>query len=336
MRSPTRAAILAACMIAGQALAAQPEGNKRMSASLVQERREMLLAQCRAPRPRATEEETGYLPIHVTPWGDHGPVVLVVHGGVQGGLGGGPSTFSGQRGLADRGWRLAVVDRPGFGQSPSRGVDDMEADSAWIADMLGDGAFLIGHSWGGAEALLAAARRPQAVRGLILIEPALQSLLMGDPRVGKDPALLASAQQFGGILLSANTPADYALGFARSLGAVGAEHAPNTAVAALEHDARLAHGYGCALLQARMAPPPTLREAATSLSAAHVRVLVITGGWSPFFDGVGQLAAELTGGRHVIVPSANHFVQLTNAERFNAEADTFMREIEAADELKGR
>ena len=307
-----------------------------MSASLVQERREMLLAQCPASRPRATEEEAGKLPIHVTHWGDHGPAVLVVHGGVQGGLGGGPSTFSGQRGLADRGWRLAVVDRPGFGQSPSRGVDDMEADSIWISDMLGDGAFLVGHSWGGAEALLAAGRRPQAVRGLILIEPALQSLLMGDPRVGKDPALLASAQQFGGILLSAKTPADYALGFARSLGAVGTEHASNTAVGALEHDARLAHDYGCALLQARMASPPALRQAATSLAAAHVKVLVITGGWSPFFDGVGQLAAELTGGRHVIVPSANHFVQLTNAEGFNAEADAFMREIEAADEPKGR
>ncbi len=298
-----------------------------MSASPIQEQRERLLAQCAAPGP--TPAEAGSLPIHITRWGDSGPAVLVVHGGVQGGLGGGPSTFSGQQDLASKGWRLQVVDRPGFGQSPSRGVDDMEADAAWIADMLGEGAFLIGHSWGGAEALLAAGRRPHAVRGLILIEPALQGLLMGDSRVGSDPALLASAQQFGGILMSAKTPRDYALRFARSLGAVATGDASNTAVAALESNEGLAGAYGCALLRARMASPEALRAASAALRAAHVPVLVVTGGWSPFFDGVGQLAAELTGGRHAIVPSANHFVQLTNAQAFNAMADAFMRETGA-------
>lgn len=300
-----------------------------MSASLIQEQRERLLARCPAPPP--TPAGAVDLPIHVSRWGEHGPTVLVVHGGVQGGLGGGPGTFSGQRELASKGWRLSVVDRPGFGESPSRGVDDMEADAVWIADMLGDGAFLIGHSWGGAEALLAAARRPHAVRGLILIEPALQALLMGDPRIANNPALLASAQHFGGILMSAQTPRDYALGFARSLGAVeGTGHASNTALAALERDEALASGYGCALLRARMASPQALRQAAAILQAAHVPVLVITGGWSPFFDGVGQIAAELAGGRHLIVPSANHFVQLTNASGFNAEADAFMRALAGA------
>ncbi len=301
-----------------------------MSANLAMERREALLSQCPAPPPRVSEAEAAKLPIHVTHWGDSGPEVLIVHGGVQGGLGGGPSTFANQQALAGKGWRLQVVDRPGFGQSPSRGVDDMEADSVWIADMLGSGAFLIGHSWGGAEALLAAGRKPQAVRGLILVEPALQSLLMGDPRVGKDPALLADAQHFGGLLISARTPADYALGFARSLGAVGSSgQESNTALAALERDHALAERYGCALLQGRMASPPALRQAAAAVAAAHVPVLVITGGWSPFFDAVGELTAELTGGRHVIVRSANHFVQLTNADGFNAEVDAFMRQAGA-------
>ena len=39
-----------------------------------------------------------------------------------------------------------MVERPGFGQSPTCGVDDMAADAVWIAVMLGDGAHLIGHS----------------------------------------------------------------------------------------------------------------------------------------------------------------------------------------------
>ena len=90
------------------------------------------------------------------------PLVLIVHGGVQGGLGGGPATFARQEALADLGWQVAIVDRSGLGRTPSRGPDDMEADAPWIADMLGDGAHLVGHSWGGASALLAAASRPRA------------------------------------------------------------------------------------------------------------------------------------------------------------------------------
>lgn len=293
------------------------------------EHRAALLAQCPPAPPRLPEAEAAKLPIHVTEWGTAGPEVLVVHGGVQGGLGGGPSTFAGQEALAQRGWRLRLVDRPGFGQSPSRGVDDMEADAVWIADMLGGGANLIGHSWGGAETLLAAARRPDAVRALVLVEPALQMLLMGDPSVEADPALKADAGRWGGMLMTAQTPRDYALNFGRALGAVErGGNASTTAVAALEADPEIATRFGCSLLQARMAPPPALRQAAETVARARIPVLVVTGGWSPFFDAVGAVAAKLTGGRHVIVRSPNHFVQLAGAEEFNTVVDTFLRDAE--------
>ena len=295
-----------------------------MSASIIQQQQAMLLAQCPPAPPRIPAAEAGAL--HVTRWGDTGPRVLVIHGGVQGGLGGGPTTFARQEALAQHGWRLELPDRPGFGTSPSRGPEDMEADSEWIADMLGDGAFLIGHSWGGAEALLAAARRPQAVRGLIVIEPALQSLLFGSPRIANDPALQASAQQFGGVIMAAKTPADYALGFGRVLGTADTgSTTPGTAMAGLQADPAAAQRFGCSLLQARMAPPPVLRQAAMRVAEAKIPTLVITGGWSPFFDAVGETAAELTHGRHVIVKSPNHFVQLSVADDFNTTVDAFMR-----------
>lgn len=207
--------------------------------------------------------------------GDGGAGGAGRHGGVQGGLGGGPSTFSKQEALAQRGWRLRLVDRPGFGQSPSRGMDDMEADAVWIADMLGGGANLIGHSWGGAESLLAAARRPGAVRSFVLVEPALQTLLMGDPSIDADPALKADAMRWGGMLMTSQTPRDYALAFGHSLGAVErGGNASNTAVAALDADPDLATRYGCSLLQARMAPPPVLKQAAEAIARAHVPTLV--------------------------------------------------------------
>jgi pimeloyl-ACP methyl ester carboxylesterase len=311
---------------------AGPTGGPAMSAAAkAMEHREALIAQCPPAPPRLPEADAARLPIHVTTWGASGPAVLIVHGGVQGGLGGGPSTFSKQEPLAQRGWRLQLVDRPGFGQSASRGVDDMQADAAWIADMLGDGANLIGHSWGGAEALLAAARRPEAVRALVLVEPAMQTLLLGDPAIEADPALKADAMRFAGLLMSAGTPRDYALGFAHSLGAVETgSDASNTAVAALDADPALAGRFGCALLQARMAPPPVMLQAAAAIARAHIPVLVVTGGWSPFFDAVGARAAALTGGRHVVVRSANHFVQLTSAEGFNTVVDAFLREADKA------
>lgn len=309
--------------------AAAQEGVPPSPMTAMGEHRAALLSQCPPAAPRLSEADAAKLAIHVVEHGSDGPTVLIVHGGVQGGLGGGPSTFAGQKPLGGQGWRLRVVERPGFGSSPSRGVDDMVADSVWIAAMLGDGANLIGHSWGGAEALLAAARRPEAVRSLVLVEPALQSLLVGAPSVEADPALKADAMRWGGLLMTARTPADYALGFAHSLGAVeSASDAPKTAVAALDAAPALAARYGCALLQARMAPTDVLRQAAETIARAHIPVLVITGGWSPFFDAVGETTAGLTGGRHVIVRSSNHFVQLTNATEFNTVVDAFMREAD--------
>jgi pimeloyl-ACP methyl ester carboxylesterase len=280
-----------------------------------------LLEQC-APQPRPADAEN--LPIHVTTWGEGGEPVLIVHGGVQGGLGGGPSTFSRQKALADHGWLLRLVDRPGFGASPTRGPDDMEADAPWIAELLGDGAHLIGHSWGGAEALLAAARRPEAVWSLILVEPALQPLLM--TAEGEDyTAAKADAMRSLGPLLATRTPAEYGLAFARSLGRAP-DGGPNRAAAVLESDSAKADQLGSALLRSRMAPPPVLARAAAVLAAARTPVLVITGGWSPFFDGVGVRTAELTGGHHEVVRAPDHFPQETAATAFNEVVDAFMRQ----------
>lgn len=294
-------------------------------------RRDELLAQCPGAAVVAPEQ-AATLPIHVTEWGAEGPHVLLVHGGVQGRLGGGPGSFDKQKALASLGWRLLLVDRPGFGRSPSRGVDDMEADSHWIADKLGDGAHLIGHSWGGAEALLAAARRPLAVRSLVLIEPALQSLGMFSARLRDDSAAQASASEFMGIMMSAQSPADYALRFGRYLsGASGAgtlEAPSNPALTVLESDPEQAVKMGCALLQAKMASPETMKQAATAVAEAGVPVLVVSGGWSPFLDAICEVVAQLAGGRHVVVASSDHFVQAASGEAFNAQVDAFMREAD--------
>ena len=287
-----------------------------------------LLAQCPLPPSTMSAEERNANPINVIELGVSGPAVLIIHGGVQGGLGGGPNTFERQKPLAERGWQLRLVERPGFGQSASRGVDDMEADAEWIADMLGEGAHLVGHSWGGAEALLATARRPGAVRSLTLIEPALFPIVMADPVMRADPEMQAIGGRLAQLMLRSETPADYAISFARSVLGLPDDAETQVRIAGLEADRGLAARVGCALLQGKVATPEAMRAATDIVAANEVPVQVISGGWSPFFNRIAEVAARFMHGRYEIVPAANHMVQDNAADAFNMLLERFMREAD--------
>ena len=295
------------------------------------QRRAALLAQC-PPAPPVPADLTD-LPINVVELGDTGPTVVFVHGGVQGGLGGGPDTFDKQKALAAQGWRLRLVERPGFGRSPSRGVDDMEADAVWIADLLGaqqgGRAHLVGHSWGGADALLAAARRPDAVRSLTLIEPALFPIVMTDPALRADPEMQQVGGRLAGLMMQSDSPADYAINFARTVLGPEDDEEAKARVAGLQADRAVATSVGCAVLQGKIAAPEVMRAAADAVAAAGIPTLVVSGGWTPFFDRVGEVVARFTGGTFEVVPAANHMVQDAAAAAFNPLLDRFMR---AADE----
>ena len=115
--------------------------------------------------------------LHVLELGEGEPIVLV-----HGGFGSSRDAFVDQRELADE-FRLLFVDRKGYGDSPPAGRLDFDAQAEDIAAVLGDGAHLVGHSYGGLLSLLAAARRPEAVRSLTVIEPPALSVARGDPAV---------------------------------------------------------------------------------------------------------------------------------------------------------
>ncbi|MFG3525859.1 alpha/beta fold hydrolase [Streptomyces sp. NPDC047917] len=86
--------------------------------------------------------------------------------------------FAAQRPLAD-GRRLLLMDRRGYGDSPDTARSDFDVDAEDIVEILGDGvstvrpggAHLVGHGNGAVAALIAAARRPDLVRSLALIQP---------------------------------------------------------------------------------------------------------------------------------------------------------------------
>jgi pimeloyl-ACP methyl ester carboxylesterase len=104
--------------------------------------------------------------LDVRRWGQGVPVVLV-----HGSLTSGEENWEGQRSLADEGYRLVAPDRRGYGDSPKSAGEDFLRDGEDIAELLGDGAHLVGHSYGGMGAMVAAERRPDAVLSLTLIEP---------------------------------------------------------------------------------------------------------------------------------------------------------------------
>ena len=252
--------------------------------------------------------------IHVTRWGDAGPRVVLVHGSAQGSRIGGDHHFAAQQAMAGAGWQLIVPDRPGHGRSPPPGrPDDAEADGAWVADLLGDGAHLVGHSFGGCVALAAAAARPDAVRSLTLIEPGMQKLAIDDPQVRRFVLKLMTTLIFS---LSAERRA---VRFARLVGIPGGVRGGSS------REELKAMGRGIAKLKVPSAA--TLRRELEAIERAGIAMLVVTGGWSPAFDAVGKRVAAVGGGRHRIVASPDHFPNLTPG--FNPVLSAFMTAADA-------
>ena len=105
-----------------------------------------------------------------------GPPVLFIHGDIVG-----PElTWRKQRELAER-WSVIVPSRPGFGESTPLERNDFEMEAPMFAEFLGDGAHLVGHSYGAVIALLVAAQRPDAVRSLTVSEPGCLRVAAGVP-----------------------------------------------------------------------------------------------------------------------------------------------------------
>ncbi|HSO52277.1 MAG TPA: alpha/beta hydrolase [Actinomycetes bacterium] len=110
-----------------------------------------------------------------------GPPAVLVHGTFVGG----PQSFAAQAPLAED-HRLLIVDRRGYGANPAQGETlGWPVDSEDLLRLLEElgGAHLVGHSYGGAVVAVAASRRPDLVRSLVLIEPSLNRLADDDPDV---------------------------------------------------------------------------------------------------------------------------------------------------------
>jgi pimeloyl-ACP methyl ester carboxylesterase len=258
-------------------------------------------------------------PMHVTRWGDTGPVVVMVHGSAQGSRADGGRHFARQERLASRGWQILVPDRPGHGLSPAPGrPDDAHEDGRLVAELLGSGSHLVGHSFGGAVALAAAAQRPDVVRSLTIIEPALQRFAMRDPAVRKFGFSAIKTLKF------TRDDTKRAIKFSQLLRIPPEMRDDDGRPADLA-----AMGKGLAAL--RLPSKSDVSRQLDTIAEHRIPFVVVTGGWSPAFEAIGATAAERGGGTHVVIESDHHFPNLVS-EEFNDLLDTLMRSADAAHE----
>jgi pimeloyl-ACP methyl ester carboxylesterase len=234
-----------------------------------------------------------------------GPRVVLVHGSVTG-----PETWSRQRPLAER-WTLELVTRPGFWPLEPVERVDFEADAPLVAEQLGDGAHLVGHSYGGVISLIAAAQRTEAVKSLTVIEPPALDVARGNPAV--DRMIQRVDDLWSGE--------------------------PPEARAFLEEFLRTV---GSSVPMPDELPPPVQRGAEmllvergthkariplTALRRAGFPVLVVSGAHSPAFDAVCDVLERELAAEREVLPGAGHAAQ--RAPRFNEVLDDFLARAEA-------
>jgi pimeloyl-ACP methyl ester carboxylesterase len=237
-------------------------------------------------------------------WGD-GPPVLLVHGSVTGG----ESTWAEQRPLAER-WQLIVLERPGFGRSPSTGKCDFEADAPLVAELLGDGAHLVGHSYGGVVSLLAAALNPSAVWSLTVIEPPAFGVAQGFPAVDAFVATLKDYWRDG-----PDDPDAFLRGFLKRLGSRSQ----------LPRPLPPAYQQGAEMLKVERGPWEA-NIPFEQLSAAPFRKLVVSGAHNPAFDAVCDVMEERLAAERAVIPGSGHGVQRTGAP-FNSRLEEFLSAV---------
>lgn len=234
-----------------------------------------------------------------------GPEVLLVHGGASP-----ETTWSGLEHLTQR-WTLAYVYRRGFAPSPSPpgGRQDFERDAADVEGLLDACPHLVGHSYGGVVAAIAATRRPDRVRSLTLLEPAL-FLPIDDPEVSRFARL---GDEF--LTHGLDTEPTRLREFLRIAGAPVPDQGPLPEE--VVRGVRRAKG---------TRPPSEAHPPLEVLRDAGIPSLVASGDHHPAIERMCDAAATALGARRVIAPGAGHFVAA--APEFADQLEQFLSSVE--------
>ena len=235
--------------------------------------------------------------------------IVFVHGSVANGT----ATWSSQAPLADR-FELVVLNRPGFPPNPPVERVDFEDDAVWVAERLAAGDHLVGHSYGGVVSLLAAARDPELLRSLTVIEPPAASVAIENPVVARFAAESAAYWE--------ETPKDDPEAFLRGfLRMVGSSYKPPSP---LPPDVE----QGARTLMVQRGPSEASIPLQT-LAEAPFPKLVVSGAHHEAFEAICDALERELDAQRVVLPGHGHSV--ARHPDFNAVLATFVQRASAAD-----
>ena len=216
--------------------------------------------------------------------------LVLVHGSVTGGR----PTWTAQRsGLRHR-FDLVVLERPGFPPSPPVERVDFDHHAQLLLGQLRSGDHVIGHSYGGVIALIAAGSSPHLVRSLTVIEPPCTRVAAGHPAVDRFAE--------DGRRWWAEGPRDDPEAFLRGfLRYVGSDFDPPSPLSPeLEQGART-------LTVER--GPWEADIPLTALASARMPMLVVSGAHHAAFDAICDVLEERLHGERLVLPGYGHAPQ---------------------------
>jgi pimeloyl-ACP methyl ester carboxylesterase len=228
--------------------------------------------------------------LFVESWG-RGTRVVLVHGSLATGTG----EWQAQRPLADEEFQLVVFDRRGYGRSAAADGEDFVRDADDIAALMGSGAHLVGHSYGGLGVMFAAASRPEATLSLALLEPGAFALGQHHPSMR---ALLQDVRALWGQNLPDE---EWVIRFLTAVGSDPEALSPELIASAVSLVPVLRRGR----------PPWTAELPVDALAAGAFPKLVVSGGHSAAFDALCDDVAERIGASRAVAAGAGHELQFT-------------------------
>jgi pimeloyl-ACP methyl ester carboxylesterase len=216
-----------------------------------------------------------------------GPRIVLVHGSV----GYGRQAWAAQEPLAAR-FQLVAVTRSGYPPEEPRPLLDFEEQAVELAGALEPGDHLVGHSYGGLVALLAAARAGAAPASLTVAEPPALGVARGHA------AVEAFVAEVGGFLARGpHEPRAYLEFFLRAVGTPA--RLPDPLPEPLAAGARAA---------AAERPPWEADVPLGELRRAGVPTLVVSGGHHAAFDAVCDVLERELRARRAVLPGAGHAI----------------------------